>query len=190
VPAQRQIDQRVAFARSRNVVTTGGDIDACTTADTIGTAHRCVRIDPAGHPLEHRISRCALLRSVALAAAVAFVALSGCAVRYDGTGTSRVGVGLWGFGDPPDVNWDLDWPRRDVPELPPMRPQELPDSPGMFRTSGGEGRFAELQHRAAGHSPAIDDNHGCDFDGNSSAVSSRVAPQGDAGGGDAAGVWR
>jgi len=189
-PWQRRIDQRGTFARSRNVVTTGGDIDACTTADTIGTADRCFRVDPAGHPLEHRISRCALPRSVALATAVAFVALSGCAVRYDGTGTSRVGVGLWGLGDPPGVNWDLDWPRRDVPDLPPMRPQELPDRPGLFRTSGGDGRFAELHNRDPRHSPAIDDNRGCDFDGNSSLVSSRVAPPGDAGGGDAAGVWR
>jgi len=160
-----------------------------TTAGRIDTAHRRFHTDPAGRPLHRLISRRALFRSIALAA-VAFVALSGCAVRYDGTGTSRVGVGLWGFGDPPGVNWDLDWPRRDVPELPPMRPQELPDRPGMFRTPGGEGRFAELHNRDPRHSPAIDDNRGCDFDGNSSSVSSRVAPPGDAGDGDAAGVWR
>jgi hypothetical protein len=129
-------------------------------------------------------------RAGALAAAITFVALSGCAVRYDGTGTSRVGVGLWGFGDPPGVNWDLDWPRRDVPELPPMQRPELPDSPRPTRSSGNEGRFAELHNRAEGHSPAIDDNRGCAFNCNSRAISSQVAPCGDAGGGDAAGVWR
>ena len=190
-PAQRRIDQRVAFARLRTVVKTDSDIDARTTAGRIGTAHRRFRMDPAGRrPREHRISRHALFRSIALAAAVTFAALSGCAVRYDSTGTSRVGVGLWGFGDPPGVNWDLDWPRHDVPELPTTRPRELSDIPASFRTSGNEGSFVELHDRAAGHSPAIDDNRGCDFDGNSSSVSSRVAPPGDAGGGDAAGVWR
>ena len=45
-------------------------------------------------------------------------ALPGCAIRYDRTGTSRVGVFLWGLGDPPGVKWNLDWPRREVPELP------------------------------------------------------------------------
>ncbi|MET0918197.1 MAG: hypothetical protein ABWY07_07230 [Burkholderiales bacterium] len=53
---------------------------------------------------------------------------AGCAVRYDATGVSRVGVGLWGFGDPPGVNWNLDWPRRDVPELPSTPRPELPRS--------------------------------------------------------------
>jgi hypothetical protein len=53
--------------------------------------------------------------SLALAATIA---LAGCAIRYDQTGVSRVGVFLWGLGDPPGVKWDLDWPRREVPELP------------------------------------------------------------------------
>lgn len=129
-------------------------------------------------------------RAGALATAVTVAALSGCAIRYDGTGTSRVGVGLWGFGDPPGVNWDLDWPRREVPELPPMRRQELPESPGTFLRSVDERRFADLANRAARHSPAIDDNRACAFDCNSLATSSWVAPCGDVGGGDAAGVWR
>src|SRR4030095_11093314 len=31
-----------------------------------------------------------------------------CAIRYDKAGVSRVGIGLWGFGDPPGVHWNLD----------------------------------------------------------------------------------
>ncbi len=61
--------------------------------------------------------------TVALASALL---CAGCAIRYDATGVSRVGVGLWGFGDPPGVNWNLDWPRRDVPELPASPRPELP----------------------------------------------------------------
>jgi hypothetical protein len=159
-------------------------------ARRIGIAHRCRRIDSADASLEHRISRHALFRSIALAAVVTFAVLSGCAVRHDGTGTRRVGVGLWGFGDPPGVNWDLDWPRQDVPDLPTMRPREVPDVPASFRTSGSESTFVELHDDAAGHSPAIDDNRGCAFNCNSLAICSRVAPCGDAGGGDVAGVWR
>ena len=39
---------------------------------------------------------------------------------------TRVGIGLWGFGDPPGVNWNLDWPRQEVPELPVGPRPELP----------------------------------------------------------------
>ena len=42
---------------------------------------------------------------------------AGCSIRYDATGVSRVGVGLWGFGDPPGVNWNLDGPRRGVSRI-------------------------------------------------------------------------
>ena len=35
------------------------------------------------------------------------VSLAGCAIRYDDTGVSRVGIFLWGLGDPPGVNWNL-----------------------------------------------------------------------------------
>jgi hypothetical protein len=63
----------------------------------------------------------------AIVVALALVlSCAGCAIRYDATGVSRVGVGLWGFGDPPGVNWNLDWPRRDVPELPSSPRPELP----------------------------------------------------------------
>ena len=54
------------------------------------------------------------------------VACTGCSIRYDASGMTRVGVGLWGFGDPPGVNWYLDAPRRDVPELPAGARPELP----------------------------------------------------------------
>ena len=71
-----------------------------------------------------------------MTAAVA-CALAGCATRYDQAGVSRVGVFLWGFGDPPGVNWNLNWPRREVPELPaaPRRelsPRESARAPGSL----------------------------------------------------------
>ena len=77
---------------------------------------------------------------------LALVLLSaGCAIRYDATGVSRVGVGLWGFGDPPGVNWNLDWPRRDVPELPASARPELPPrriAPWQTRDMSPPGRPA------------------------------------------------
>lgn len=51
-------------------------------------------------------------------AAILACALAGCAIRYDQSGVSRVGVFLWGLGDPPGVKWNLDAPRREIPELP------------------------------------------------------------------------
>src|SRR6516225_2848522 len=79
-------------------------------------------------------------RPVLFVVCAAFV--SGCAIRYDNAGVSRVGVGLWGFGDPPGVKWNLDWPprreslelppRREPPELPPRSPQAPPDLPRSF----------------------------------------------------------
>jgi hypothetical protein len=65
----------------------------------------------------------------AIASGIAFAvmsAISGCAVRYDQAGVSRVGVFLWGFGDPPGVNWNLDTPRREIPELPAAPRRDLP----------------------------------------------------------------
>jgi len=56
-----------------------------------------------------------------LAALAAIALLGGCAIRQDATGISRVGIGLWGFGDPPGVNWNLDWPRREPTALPPRQ---------------------------------------------------------------------
>jgi hypothetical protein len=65
------------------------------------------------------------VRGRATAAALVALTLAGCAIRYDQTGVSRVGVFLWGLGDPPGVNWNLDWPRREIPELPPSTRREL-----------------------------------------------------------------
>ena len=73
----------------------------------------------------HRPSH--LLRTATTVALASALSCAGCAVRYDATGVSRVGIGLWGFGDPPGVNWNLDSPRRDVPELPTSpRPEPPP----------------------------------------------------------------
>jgi len=66
------------------------------------------------------------MRGASMVALVSVLSCAGCAIRYDATGVSRVGIGLWGFGDPPGVNWNLDWPRRDVPELPASTRPELP----------------------------------------------------------------
>jgi hypothetical protein len=66
--------------------------------------------------------------SAARAVAVALIVFggAGCALRYDAAGVTRTGVGLWGFGDPPGVDWNLDWPRREIPDLPASRHPELP----------------------------------------------------------------
>ena len=64
--------------------------------------------------------------AVVAAAMCAAAALSGCATLVDGAGTTRVGIGLWGFGDPPGVDWNLDWPRRELPELPKSPPPQWP----------------------------------------------------------------
>ncbi len=155
------------------------------------------KVDPAGRP--YRISRHALcplnflprpvLRHVAFAAATIAV-VSGCAVRYDGNGITRVGVGLWGLGDPPGVNWNLDWPRREVPELPAMRPRERPDIPASLSAPGNNESFIERHDRSAEHYLAIDDNRGCVFNCDSLAGPSRVAPRGGVGNGDAVGISR
>jgi hypothetical protein len=68
-------------------------------------------------------TRADLCRGIALAC---LLACTGCSIRYDAAGVTRVGIGLWGFGDPPGVNWYLDGPRREVPELPAGPRPELP----------------------------------------------------------------
>jgi len=102
----------------------------------------------------------------------ASVLLSGCAIRYDSAGTTRVGIGLWGFGDPPGVDWNLDRPQRDAPELPPNRAREIPDLPRTRATGPAEVARSERAHaedrgdaqseRAASRRGAsFDDNRGC-----------------------------
>ena len=97
-------------------------------------------------------------RSSALLVTACVVALSGCAIRYDNAGVSRVGIGLWGFGDPPGVNWNLDWPRREVPELPPMGPRKWPDPPRSFRGPVDGGLVPTTRDNGAGRDVVIDDN--------------------------------
>ena len=69
------------------------------------------------------------MRGITLLLLVAMSLCSGCAYNYDRTGQWRVGVFLWGFGDPPGVDWHLDWPRRELTELPPVTYPELPPAP-------------------------------------------------------------
>ena len=68
------------------------------------------------------------MRNAARAAVIALTVLgvAACSIRQDASGVTRTGIGLWGFGDPPGVNWNLDRPRRDVPDLPASRHPELP----------------------------------------------------------------
>ena len=89
--------------------------------------------------------------SLALATALLVSLSSGCAVRYDATGMHRIGIGLWGFGDPPGVDWSLDRPRSEVPELPPARRRDVPELPPLGRRDLDERRSGE----AAGRSLAM-----------------------------------
>jgi hypothetical protein len=96
-------------------------------------------------------------RAVILAAALACAAQAGCAIRSDATGVSRVGVGLWGFGDPPGVDWNLDWPRREIPELPKTPPPELPAAPPRR----WDDSFPAPRGASAERASTMDDNHVC-----------------------------
>ena len=87
------------------------------------------------------------------------VPICGCAIRYDHAGVTRVGIGLWGFGDPPGVNWNLDWPpRREVPELPPMRPRDTPQLPRSLLEPIDDVPAPSMRDIDAGRDVAIDDN--------------------------------
>ena len=56
-------------------------------------------------------SRLVLAGAIVIAVSI----LMGCALREDRTGVSRVGIGLWGFGDPPGVDWNLERPKGEDP---------------------------------------------------------------------------
>ena len=82
------------------------------------------------------------MRIAARVAVIAMTVLCGaaCSIRQDATGVSRTGILLWGFGDPPGVNWNLDRPRREVPDLPASRRPELPPravEPGSWSSDRG-----------------------------------------------------
>jgi hypothetical protein len=90
---------------------------------------------------------------------VAAASLCGCAIRYDEAGLTRVGIGLWGFGDPPGVNWNLDWPpRREVPELPPMGPRDSLELPRVNRSPADETPMRRRRNIEASPDLMIDDN--------------------------------
>jgi hypothetical protein len=97
--------------------------------------------------------------AVTVAVVLAFAAsmLPGCAIRYDRVGVTRVGVFLWGFGDPPGVRWNLDWPREEVSELPAAAPSELPPR----RAPRDRDAFVPGIEAVAGSAAAIDDNRKC-----------------------------
>ena len=104
-------------------------------------------------------SKMLVTRSSTLLAAASAAILCGCAIRYDHAGVTRVGIGLWGFGDPPGVNWNLDWPPpREVPDLPPMAPRELSDLPRSFQAPSNDIPGVTSRDDAEGGNGVIDDN--------------------------------
>jgi len=94
--------------------------------------------------------------AVVIAACCAAALLAGCAIRYDKAGVSRVGIGLWGFGDPPGVHWNLDWPRQPVPDLPAAPRRELPPA-----TTPRDLELGPARKEMQGASASIDDNPAC-----------------------------
>ena len=69
----------------------------------------------------------------AIAPIVFVVCCTSCSIRYDAAGVTRVGVGLWGFGDPPGVQWNLEPSRREIPELLAGRRRDIPELPAAPR---------------------------------------------------------
>jgi len=99
--------------------------------------------------------------AAALAAALAAAIVTGCAIRYDGAGVTRVGIGLWGFGDPPGVNWNLDWPRREVPDLPAATRRERSPLREPASARGDIDMLAPLDDASDRPAATIDDNPVC-----------------------------
>jgi hypothetical protein len=121
-----------------------------------------------------------------IAALGAIAILSSCAIRYNGAGTTRIGIGLWKFGDPPGVDWNLDWPRREVPDLPAMRPPDLPDRPKPFGADDGRVPEATTRESVSGQPIAIDDNRCRAADCNALAQPTPASVRADPGRGHAA----
>jgi hypothetical protein len=87
------------------------------------------------------------------------VTVAACATHRDTGGATRIGVGLWGFGDPP-VDWNLDWPRRGLPEFPPATYPELTPSrvpPADLPAPRAPAPIDDNRTRAQGRDPAVDD---------------------------------
>jgi hypothetical protein len=121
--------------------------------------------------------------SAVLLAALACATLAGCAVRYDRAGVTRVGIGLWGLGDPPGVDWNLDWPRREIPELPRTPLPELPPARAPAPDWRSEAPTPWRGDDITAPRSAIDDNPGCASRCNSLPPSKALATRTDAGGG-------
>jgi len=103
--------------------------------------------------------RAIVQRVLAALVAACLAPICGCAIRYDHAGVTRVGIGLWGFGDPPGVNWNLDWPpQREVPDLPPMGPRDTPKLPRSLLEPIDDVPAASMHDIDAGRDVAIDDN--------------------------------
>jgi hypothetical protein len=103
-------------------------------------------------------------RNAARAAVIALTVLGGtaCSIRQDASGVTRTGIGLWGFGDPPDANWNFDRPRRDVPDLPASRRPELPPRAADPGWRSGDARPpGSSQHPFERREFAIGDNRAC-----------------------------
>ena len=110
-----------------------------------------------GRPAQARgeARRLPFVACAALLVWVAIASLAGCAVRSDGSGVSRVGIGLWGFGDPPGVNWHLDGPRRDAPQRPPARrPEFVSPSPPPVAPTPASAATAAAAGTATDSAPA------------------------------------
>jgi hypothetical protein len=134
----------------------------------------------------------ASLRATRLFALVlASVLLSGCAIRYDSAGTTRVGIGLWGFGDPPGVDWNLDRQNREIQELPSNRAREIPDLPRTRavdlvevaqsdRVEVHDHDGAASGRGASRRGASFDDNRGCAIYDATPRCPDAVAPRTDA----------
>ena len=104
------------------------------------------------------------MRNAARAAVIVLTVLCGtaCSIRQDASGVTRTGILLWGLGDPPGVQWNLDRPRRDVPDLPASRHPELPPravEPGWRssndRTAPAQARAYDRRESAIGKNRAF-----------------------------------
>jgi hypothetical protein len=103
----------------------------------------------------HNAARAAVIALTLLGAAA-------CSIRQDASGVTRTGILLWGFGDPPGVNWNLDGPRRDVPDLPASRHPDLPPRAVEPGRRSSDARNAETHVGAFDRrGSVIGDNRAC-----------------------------
>ena len=177
-PVILAVAARIPFDQPEQCVRTSPEYESRVARRARSCIHRReprVRAPPAQHHVGNacRVSsrtsrsrivveerdRAIVQRVLAVVVVACLVPLCGCAIRYDHAGVTRVGIGLWGFGDPPGVNWNLDWPpRREVPELPPMGPRDTPQLPRASLAPIDDVPAASMHATDAGRDVAIDDN--------------------------------